>query len=484
MRIHSLRNLVYLYNTFFIRKILNLGVLKHPLVRVMFLMALLLVIAVMTFSIFTFFSETLRDEETVLFILNAYSSTIILWTLAATIFLKIVFSRMDNFLKMTINFPVTNKERNFSIFLYETLICIIILVFLSFAVVTSMFLITGLEYVDVMLVNILYGSTLTYMGVQLLSKSISYMLTKIRLIKIFHIVNVSVLVMIFVLFLKEAQQLITSLSVDFINGTRHSESLLLFLQDFHNDYGFGFTSLFYVLVTGVLLALIILIPDESYMAHSRYILLFPSRKADNSENMFSSILKSYTRDSNIVNTIVLVYLSSFVLLYSGQYNYIIYPIILLVFNAIYSFVQSDNLRKLSYQVQYNPLKDYIALITSQIYLVYGTSLPLFITAVVIGAGQWHLILPYVIATLGIFLFVMAGILFPPYEDNPFSIITSILVITVPILLSAVALSFLNMGTLVNASMIVIFYILVIFFSVQGLINLRKGVRYENDSTND
>src|SRR5699024_12797469 len=107
-----------------------------------------------------------------------------------------------------------------------------------------------------------------------------------------------------------------------------------------------------------------------------------------------------------------------------------------------------------------------------------------LTVGVCGADHMHLLLPYYAAPLCIFLLEMAEILVPPYEHNPLSIITSILVITVPILLSAVALSFLNMGTLVNASMIVIFYILVIFFSVQGLINLRKGVRYENDSTND
>lgn len=484
MKMNSIKSLIYLYNIFLIRKVLSFGVLKHPLIRVLFVTALVVLLTVVTFSIFMFFSETLHDEQTIMFILNAYSSTIILWTLVTTMFLKIVFSRMDSFLEMTINFPVNNKERNFSIFLYETIICYMVLMLLSFSVVLSVFLLNGFEYMAVMIVNIFYASTLTYLIIQVVSKIISLILTKLKLDKVFHIVNISILVLIFTLFFREAQGLISDLSVDFVNGTNHSESLLLVLQNFHIEFGFLLTTLLYLLASSIIVIFIIVIPDDSYMVNSKYILLFSLKNEDGKQNinMFNSIIRSSTRDSNTINTIVLVYLSSFVLLSFDQSNYFLYTIVFLAFNSIYGFVQSNNLRKLEYQIHYSPVRDYASLVASQLILIYAVSTPLVITGLIIGTERLHLILPYVIATLGVFIFVMAGILFPPYNDNPFSVITSILVITVPVLLSAVVVSLMNVGIIGNLILILIFYFFVVYFSIQGLVNLKKGVRYENGST--
>lgn len=77
------------------------------------------------------------------------------------------------------------------------------------------------------------------------------------------------------------------------------------------------------------------------------------------------------------------------------------------------------------------------------------------------------------------MFVLAGILFPPYNDNPFSIITSIVVITAPILIISVSLTFLNLSTFLNVLLIVFFYIVIIIFSIQGLINLKRSFMHEN-----
>lgn len=127
---------------------------------------------------------------------------------------------------------------------------------------------------------------------------------------------------------------------------------------------------------------------------------------------------------------------------------------------------------------YNAWKDYFHLTSSQLLISYLSTLPLFIIGLLIVPIYYHIIIPYVILTCGVLVFIMAGILFPPYDDNLFSIVTSIVVITIPILIIGISLSFLNLGSLPNIIILILFYLIVVHFSVQGLSNLKRGSRNE------
>src|SRR5699024_11290492 len=85
---------------------------------------------------------------------------------------------------------------------------------------------------------------------------------------------------------------------------------------------------------------------------------------------------------------------------------------------------------------------------------------------------------YVVITFSVLIFVLAGILFPPYHDNPFSVITSIAVVTIPILVIGISLTFLNLNLWLNISIVIFFYIVIVLFSIQGLINMKRGFRHE------
>ncbi|WP_054860341.1 hypothetical protein [Gracilibacillus sp. JCM 18860] len=207
MRLYPIKHLVHLYSTFFMRKVLNFGILKNPLIRILLLVAFLILMTVIAVSVFIFFSEALQTEEIVLFLLNTYSSTIILWTIVVTIFLKVIFSKVDGFLRMTINFPISSKERNFSVFLYETLISFVVIFLLSFSVVLSMVLIHQFAFIDVLMVNLLYVSTFAYLSLQVISKLVSFACTFFKIEKLFHIINLSILVFIFAVFLRKAQNI-------------------------------------------------------------------------------------------------------------------------------------------------------------------------------------------------------------------------------------------------------------------------------------
>lgn len=478
MRLNPIINLVHLYSTFFVRRILNFGILKNPIIRMLLFIGFVILLTFISFSVFMFFSEMMQTKEVVLFLLNTYSVTIVIWTIVVMIFLKLIFSKVDGFSRMTINFPVSNKERNFSIFLYETLISFVILFLLSFSVVLSMIFVHKFAFIDLLIVHILYVSTLCYLVLQVISRLISLACNVFQISKLFHLINLSTLLFILVIVFREAQYLVTGLSDDFLNNTNETTSILLVLQQFHQSYGFMFTTLFYIGMVIGLVSLMIAIPDQSHISRSQHMLSLGQMK-----NM--SIVKSYIlsslRNMNTLHTIAFMYLAAAFLIIFQLSDFILYTSIIMAFNSIYSFIQSQNIRILLYKFNYRAWKDYVYLIGSQLIICYVSSVPLFLLGIVAINSSIHMIIPYVISTLGVLVLVMAGIIFPPYDDNPFSVITSVLVITVPTLVLGIAFTFLNLSVAMNIVIILFFYYVIIRFSIQGLINLRRGFRHETFS---
>jgi len=474
MRLKPIKHMIQLYSTFFVRRILNFGVLKNPIIRILLFIAFFLLMTVITFSIFMFFSETVQTEEIVQFLLNTYSSTIILWTIVVTILLKVIFSKVDGFLTMTTNFPVSIKERNFSVFLYETLISFVVIFLLSFSVVVSMIWIHRFAFIDILVVNLLYVSTITFLGLQVVSRIVSIACFYLRIQKLFHIINLSILVFIFSVFFKNAQSLVTDLSNDLIQGTNEADSLLLFFQKIHEEYGFLLTSLIYLTLVIILVGLILIIPDQSHMSNAKHIKVLEF----NNHSMLKSYILSNIRHMNTLNTIALVYLAACILIVFNLSDYILYTTIIISFNSIYSFISSQNLRKVLYRFNYVAWKDYLYLIVSQLLIIYFVSIPLFLPGLIIIQSIVHIFIPYVVITFSVLIFVLAGILFPPYHDNPFSVITSIAVVTIPILVIGISLTFLNLNLWLNISIVIFFYIVIVLFSIQGLINMKRGFRHE------
>src|SRR5699024_7958250 len=159
-----------------------------------------------------------------------------------------------------------------------------------------------------------------------------------------------------------------------------------------------------------------------------------------------------------LNTIALVYLAACILIVFNLSDYILYTTIIISFNSIYSFISSQNLRKVLYRFNYVACKDYLYLIVSQLLIIYFVSIPLFLPGLIIIQSIVHIFIPYVVITFSVLIFVLAGILFPPYHDNPFSVITSIAVVTIQFLVIGFSFTFLNLNLFLNISIEIFFFI--------------------------
>jgi len=362
------------------------------------------------------------------------------------------------------------------LFIFETFISLLIITILSFSVVTSIIWIHKLAFVDVLVVNILYISTLSYLILQVISKLIASACYYLKLTKIFHIINISVLIIIFSIFLKEARQLVTNLSSDLLNKTESTRGILVWLQKFHAEYGFLKTTSLYLFITTLLISVIIILPDRSYMFHNKHLLTINKVK---SINLLKTYMLSFVRNINTVHTISFVYLASFILMIFQLDEYILYPIVFLSFNSIYSYIQSQNIRVIMYNLSYQAWRDYLYLIGSQMIAHFIVTLPLLFLGILSIQNHINLIAPYGFLILGTLILTMTGILFPPYNDNPFSVVTSMVVVIIPILVIGISLSFLNLGLIKNVAIMIFFYFVVVQFSIQGLHNLKRSERYED-----
>ncbi|WP_025027082.1 hypothetical protein [Caldalkalibacillus mannanilyticus] len=375
---------------------------------------------------------------------------------------------------MTMNLPISMKERNVSLFIYETMMSLLVIVMVSFSIFSSIIFLTQFEYLDLLIVNIFFVSTSIYLVLQLSSKLVSFICNLVNIPKLFHVINLSILFIIFTYFFREAQDLVTQLSQDYLGSTQKTESILLLWQKTLVEYGFLLTSLIYVGVTVVLIGLIIVIPDNTYMNSSKYVKSFHLT----TNHLFLSYIYSSVRNINTVNTIVLTYLITIILLLFNFNDYLLYPIIFLSMNGLYSYIQSSSLRYVMYKLDYKVLRDYTYLFLSQWLIIVAVSIPILVVSVFVVGSVYHLFIPYLIVTSGVLLLILVGILFPPYNDNPFSVFTSFLFLLISVLTIGLTLVFLNLGQLLTVFIMIVFYSIVILFSIQGLINLQRSYKNE------
>src|SRR5690625_840736 len=100
------------------------------------------------------------------------------------------------------------------------------------------------------------------------------------------------------------------------------------------------------------------------MSNTKYIKVLEF----NNLSMLKSYILSNIRHMNTLNTIALVYLAACILIVFNLSDYILYTTIIISFNSIYSFISSQNLRKVLYRFNYVAWKVYLFLLLSQIFI--------------------------------------------------------------------------------------------------------------------
>ncbi|PNZ49510.1 hypothetical protein, partial [Staphylococcus intermedius] len=334
---------------------------------------------------------------------------------------------------------------------------------------------SSIEYLGYLVVDILYVSIVTYLLLQLISKITSIACSILKIEKIYSLVNITILVIIFVIIYKRTESLTSSLVNDYINNENKTRSILLLFNESYQNFGFMLTTFIFLLIVFFSAFIILLLPDNSYSIQSKFINTFKNIK---NPNVFKSYILAIIRDKNMISNIIGAYVFAILLLSINLDKYILYATLLVVFNSIYCFVQTLRVRLICYSLKYSSVKDYLLLVLSQLLVTYTSSLPLLVLFLCLNGPSLDVLIPYCVITIGTFILVMGGVLFPPYNDNPFSIITSLVVISIPLLFILVFIALLNLNLVLNIIVFVTMFIFVIYFSILALNYTEK--RYRNE----
>lgn len=421
-----------------------------------------------------FISSISENEKSVVLIIKSYTSTVIMWTTIIVIALKVIFSKSNEFFKIMESFPVSNKTKNLSILLFESLFSFILISIISFSFILAILLIEPTKYLSYLIVNIFFVSTLTYLLLQLFSKVFAYACNVFNIEKIFSVLNISMLTIFFILIYKNTENVTKSIISDYINHENNTKNLALALNTIYENSGLTITTLIYIFLIIVFLTLIILIPDQSHLAHSRYVLLFKKIKM----NLWKSYIFAIVRDKNMINNILSAYIFALLLISINLDEYVLYSLLIVAFNSLYSFVQTLYIRYINYSLVYSCIKDYALLILSQLLINYIIILPMMAVYIFLNGIRIEIVYALICITVAIFLLTLVGILFPPYNDNPFSIITSLIIIAIPVLFIVTTLTFLNLSLMLNLIVFITLFIFILLFSIIALYNAEK--RYKNE----
>lgn len=481
MRFSQVSQLVRLFFVYFFRKVLNVGLLKNPLFKIFLGLALVIMLFVMTGLMYVFFTEVGNQNQEVDLILRVYSITIALWTIVIFIFLKILFSKSSQFLKMTFALPVNMKERNLALLLFEVFMTFFIITMISFSVAMALLIIYGSRYLGTIVSNTVYLSMSLYLMLQLLYSLLGWGLEKIKLSKIKTPLLFFTYTGCFLIFFNQSSKLSTQILVSYLNKVDAPQYPMLIWDRLNSSLGFGMTTGIFILTATLLIAKLVYIPDYAYLQQNNFYKLFDFSKlfgfSRHLSYLWAYFLTMMRRTENF-NFIVIAYLIFFYLIYVENYKWLLWPIFVFSVNGIYLYIQTEEIRFLQFKLGYSAWRDYLYLLLSQLMWGGMLSLPIFIMYLYKGNSILSLLYVFLLYVFSIVMFTMVGILFPPKKENPFSVFLSFFIVAVSFSVIGFSVFILNLPELWNKVALGFVFLASIFISIQGLLKLKEESQHE------
>ena len=137
MRYNKIGSIVKLLFMFFKRSVMNFGILKSKLFRIILFVGLSVVTGIMTVLVYNLLEKSGMANDLTKTILDVYSLTTAMWTFVVFLFMKILFIKKDSFMKFATQMPVTKEEKNVALVVFEIVISLIIVNVIALSVVIA-----------------------------------------------------------------------------------------------------------------------------------------------------------------------------------------------------------------------------------------------------------------------------------------------------------------------------------------------------------
>lgn len=478
MTLKNIFKLQKLYFLFILRRVLSVGILKEKIFKIFILISTVATIIVTTVFLYDFLADGGVSEQVnfIYFIIKMQGVNIVVWTMITFIFIRIIFLKKGEFLKITNQFPITHNERNSSFIIFELLMSLTIILLISIAVIIAIVLRTNFYYFPLLICTIFFTSLTGYLLLQLINSIIIYILNSLNLEKISSLVSIlSFIVVLGVIYLEIIQ---TMNNINYRTGEFNHWSQIFI--ELYSKYGFIVTSLIFIVIILLLLMMILYIPNNFSLEGDLYLKI--KKPAKLRLTMLNLYILQISRRVENITTLIITYFLSITLLILNITNPL-YAMFIVTTSGLYIYTHTDSIRINYYRFNYSAIKDYINLIISQYIYIFMASLPILILELLINInnvnfydnlnifGQLFLV---------ILLSTLIGILFPTKKENPFSPFIGFLIMIIISGFISLILQFLNFSKVYNNILMMSLYMFVIYISCLGLQKLKEEFLHEEN----
>lgn len=200
MRYSKVNEMVQLLFLFFRRNVLHVGLLKSKMFRLFMCAVVLGVISFLSFELFYFFKSVNSNISQTRVVLDAYSCSVFMWTFLVFLFVKMLFMKKGSLVGFTMQMPVTNKEKNLAVLVFEILIALALVFILSSSMIIALICRNGVFFLTRMCCNILFTCVTEYFLFELAYLILGWICSWLGLGKVKNVINICILSLLLICF--------------------------------------------------------------------------------------------------------------------------------------------------------------------------------------------------------------------------------------------------------------------------------------------
>lgn len=473
MRYEKVIEVIKLLIIFIKRNVFNIGVLRDKLFKFIITIGGIILIAVISFLMFSFFDNSQSTIEQTQIVLDINGIATMMWTFIIFLFMKILFMKKDSFMLFTKQLPISKREKKVAILFFELIIAITIQLIIGLSLFIALIFKYNFQFITRMICNVLFVSVTWYLILELINSIIILVFDFFKLNKIKNIAIYCIFTIVFLLTYKLIYPLIVDkVLFGYIDGEK--TSIFLIYSYIMDNYGFIFSLITFIVIAFITSILILSLPKELESSTCRYIKLGNGSK---NINFLKAYILNFARGVDAKNYLI-ISIALYALLIITKVPNAIYIMILLSVNGIYSYIQTESLRMISIQKKYSAIKDYYYLIISQYIYISLVSIPFVIISCILEKNIKSNMMIFPTIALSVIIFTLIGIIIPPKRENPFTAIIGfaiILLIISIIIITCFLMHLKNYQTVLIMMSVIAFSI---YYSIDGLIKLKEEIRFE------
>lgn len=483
MRYKKIGSIVKLLFTFFKRSVMNFGILKSKLFRTILIAGLTVVTGIMTILVYNLLDKSGMASNLTKTILDVYSLTTAMWTFVVFLFMKILFLKKDSFMKFATQMPVTKEEKNVALVVFEITISLIVVNVIALSVVLAFVAKGGISILPRVLCNVFFTCSNVYLILELINRLAAWVVSVFELDKLKDtILTCLFMAILMIIYSVVLPKLTDGILFNYLDN-RGVSIIALFAYIMDKTHFIVSAYLFLALVLA-LIATICLIPEDGMEKNRQFVSLkynienipfIQKRLANNS--LFTTYFVNVSRRADTINlgiiTIFSYIMAIIIKLDKPEYAFMIY-----VINGLYMCVQTECIRCILYQKYYDVIKDYTYMVLSQVLYCTLVSVPFTLISLIKGNGIKDIAFMYLIMIVLNIFTTFVGIIFIPKRENPITIMIGMFSTIVFILIIMLGLYILQVGKLGQVITIIALTAVAIYYSLIGLVSLKKEYCYE------